>query len=208
MSQVTHGVRAVLSNAKVYDVFQWMMGAKRGRSIISCRYIKSKNGDCVLDIGCGTAEIREYLSNVEYFGIDPNPDYIDAAKKRFSNLPGCTFLCATVDEVALNALPKFDIVLASAVLHHLSDAEVIRLATLAKAALKENGRLVTIDPCLVEGQSLVARFLVSRDRGQCVRDAEAYRALVSRVFESVTTDVRHDLARFPYTHLVMECMSR
>src|SRR5690348_9155216 len=105
MNQSTHGIRAVLSNAKVYDAFQWMMGAKRGRSIISSRYIKSKNEDCVLDIGCGTAEIREYLSNVEYFGIDPNPDYIDAAKNRLRDRPKCTFLCATVDEVALDALP-------------------------------------------------------------------------------------------------------
>lgn len=208
MSQVTHGVRAVLSNAKVYDVFQWMMGAKRGRSIISSRYVKSKNGDCILDIGCGTAEIRQYLSDVEYFGIDPNPNYIEAAKNRFRNLPRCTFLCATVDEVVLDAFPKFDIVLASAVLHHLSDAEVIRLATLAKVALKANGRLVTLDPCYVEGQSPVARFLVSRDRGQHVRDAEGYRALMSCVFDSITTDVRHDLARFPYTHLAMECMSK
>jgi len=208
MSQGAHGVRAILSNAKVYDAFQWMMGAKRGRSIISSRYIKSKNGDYVLDIGCGTAGIREYLSDVEYFGIDPNPDYVDAAKYRLRDRPKCTFLCATLDEVVLDALPKFDIVLASAVLHHLSDAEVIRLATLAKAALKENGRLVTIDPCLVEGQSLVARFLVSRDRGQHVRDAEGYRALMSCVFVSIATDVRHDLARFPYTHLVMECMSK
>ena len=162
----------------------------------------------ILDIGCGTAEIRQYLSDVEYFGIDPNPNYIEAAKNRFRNLPRCTFLCATVDEVVLDAFPKFDIVLASAVLHHLSDAEVIRLATLAKVALKANGRLVTLDPCYVEGQSPVARFLVSRDRGQHVRDAEGYRALMSCVFDSITTDVRHDLARFPYTHLAMECMSK
>jgi SAM-dependent methyltransferase len=183
-----------------------MMGAKRGRSIVSSRYIKSKNGDYVLDIGCGTAEIRQFLSNVEYFGIDPNPEYIDAAKNRLRNLPRCTFICATVD-VVLDALPKFDIVLASAVLHNLSDAEVIRLATLAKASLKENGRLVTLDPCYVEGQSPVATFLVSRDRRQHVSNAEGYRALMSCVFDSITMDVRHDLARFPYTHLVMECMS-
>ncbi len=208
MSQVTHGVRAVLSNPKVYDFFQWMMGAKQARSIVSSVYIKSRSGDYVLDIGCGTAEIRWLLSNVEYFGIDPNPDYIYAAKNRFRTLSRCTFLCTTIDEVVLDALPKFDIVLATSVLHHLSDEEVVRLAKLAKAALKENGRLVTLDPCYAEGQSPIARFLISRDRGQHVRDAEGYRALLSCVFDSITTDVRHDLGRFPYTHLVMECVSK
>jgi SAM-dependent methyltransferase len=208
MSQVTHSISAILSHAKVYDVFQWMMGAKRGRSIVSSRYIKSKNGDCVLDVGCGTADIRRYLSDVEYFGIDPNPHYIAAAKIRFRDVPGCTFLCGTFDEAILARLPKFDIVLASAVFHHLSDEDVVQVAKLAKAALKKHGRLVTLDPCYVEGQSPIAKFLISRDRGQHVRDAEGYRALMSYVFDSIVMDVCHDLARCPYTHVAMECMSK
>jgi SAM-dependent methyltransferase len=208
MSQVTHGLSAILSHAKVYDVFQWMMGAKRGRSIVSCRYIKSRHGDCVLDIGCGTADIRRYLSDVQYFGIDPNPYYIQAAKYRFRDVPGCTFLCSAFDKAILARLPKFDIVLASAVFHHLDDDEVVRVAKLAKKVLKDDGRLVTLDPCYVENQSPIARFLINRDRGQHVRDAEGYRTLVSCVFDSVKTDVRHDLARFPYTHIAMECMSK
>jgi SAM-dependent methyltransferase len=208
MSQITHGIRAVLSNPKVYDFLQWMIGANQARSIVSSRYIKSKNGDCILDIGCGTAEIRRFLSDVEYFGIDPNSGYIHAAKTRFRDVPRCTFLCATIDEIVLSALPKFDIVLATSVLHHLNDEEVIRLAKLAKAVLKDNGRLVTFDPCYVERQSPIARFLISRDRGQHVRDAEGYRTLMSQVFDSITGDVRRDLVRVPYTHLVMECVSK
>ena len=208
MSQVAQGVSAILSHAKFYDAVQWMMGAKRGRSIVSSHYIKAKNGDCLLDIGCGTGEIRRYLSEVEYFGIDPNPRYIDAARKQFRNVQGCRFLCGTFDEAVLAGLPKFDIVLASAVLHHLSDDAAVRLAKVAKEALKVNGRLVTLDPCYVEGQSSIARFLIRHDRGQHVRNAEAYRALLSSVFDSVKTDIRHDLARFPYTHLAMECMSK
>lgn len=208
MSEVFHGISAILSHAKVYDALQWMMGAKRGRSIVACRYIKSKTGDCVLDVGCGTADIRRYLSDVEYFGIDPNPHYIDAAKIRFRDVPGCTFVCGIFDEAILARLPKFDIVLASAVFHHLADDEVVRVATLAKAVLRERGRLVTLDPCYVENQSPIARFLISRDRGQHVRDAEGYRTLMSSVFNSIEMDICHDLARFPYTHVAMECTSK
>jgi hypothetical protein len=79
------------------------------------------------------------------------------------------------------------------------------LAGLAKAALKKSGRLVTLDPCFVEGQSPIARFLLSRDRGQNVRDAEGYRALMSSTFDSMASHIRHDLNLFPYTHLIMEC---
>jgi SAM-dependent methyltransferase len=182
------------------------MGAKRGRTIFSSQYIKARYGDYVLDIGCGTAEIRMFLPDVEYFGFDPNAHYIDAANNRLreSHKTG-TLLHATLDVAALTELPKFDIVLVSGVLHHLNDNEVVQLAKLAKAAMKEGGRLITIDPCFVEGQSFIAHYLVSHDRGQHVRDVEGYQTLMSSVFTSVECDVRHDFARFPYTHLIMEC---
>ena len=209
MSEITHGLRSVLSHSRIYDLFQWIMGAKRGRTIFSSQYIKARDGDYVLDIGCGTAEIRLFLPDVEYFGFDPNAHYIEAAKKRLQEARKKGSLRhATLDEAALTELPKFDIVLVSGVLHHLSDDEVIQLAQLAKAALKEGGRLITIDPCFVEGQSLIARYLVSHDRGQHVRDVKGYQMLMSSVFASVGCDVRHDFARFPYTHLIMECATQ
>lgn len=208
MSQITHGIRAVLSYSSGYDLFQWLMGAKRGRAVIAGQYIRAKDGDHVLDIGCGTAEIRLFLPNVVYYGFDPSAAYIESAKDRLRGVPDCTLLQATLDEAVLGSLPKFDIVLATGVLHHLDDNEAVHLARLAKAALKEGGRLIAIDPCFVTGQSPFARFLVSRDRGQHVRDAEAYRTLMSGVFGSVVMNIRHDLARFPYTHLIMECASK
>lgn len=183
------------------------MGAQRGRTIFSSQYIKARDGDCVLDIGCGTAETRLFLPDVEYFGFDPSAHYIEAAKKRLRDTQKTgTLLHAKLDMAALTILPKFDIVLVSGVIHHLSDDEAIQLAKLTKAALKEGGRLVTIDPCFVEGQSPIARYLVSHDRGQHVRDVKGYQALMSSVFATVICDVRHDIARFPYTHLMMECM--
>jgi SAM-dependent methyltransferase len=207
MSEITHGLRAVLSYSKIYDLFQGIMGARKGRSIFSAGYIRAQEGDRVLDIGCGTAEARDFLPAVEYYGFDPNPKYIRTAQKRLRDVPGCTFLCATVDEAVLGTLPKFDIVLALGVLHHLDDEAVVRLAKLAKGALKEKGRLILVDPCFVEGQSPVARFFARLDRGQHVRDVKGYRDLMNTAFGVVTTEIRNDLIRFPYTHLIMECMA-
>jgi len=206
MSQITTGLRAILSNPKIYDFFQQIMGANYGRTIFSSQYIKAQDGDYVLDIGCGTAEIRFFLPNVEYFGFDPNARYIEAAKKRFqvAHKSG-KLLHATLDTAILTNLPKFDIVLLMGVLHHLNDDEAKQLARLAMAALKPNGRLITSDPCFSEEQSFMARYLVSKDRGQHVRNVEGYKALMSSVFSTVNCDLRDDFARFPYTHLIMEC---
>jgi SAM-dependent methyltransferase len=208
MSEITHGLRSALSYSKIYDLFQWVMGAKRGRTIFASEYIKARDGDCILDIGCGTAEIRVFLPDVEYYGFDPNGRYIEAAKRRLvqAHISG-TLMHATLDQAVLINLPKFDIVLVSGVLHHLNDAQVVQLAELAKTALKESGRVITIDPCFVEGQSRIARYLVRHDRGQHVRDIKEYRTLMSSVFTNVACYERHNFSRFPYTHLIMECTS-
>lgn len=208
MTQVTNGIRAILSNAGVYDLFQKIMGAEDGRSTFVSRYVRARPGERLLDIGCGTAGLVSYLPGVEYAGFDPDPGYIEAAKEKFRNRAGASFFCGIADDAALRALGKFDIVVASGVLHHLDDGQVRELAGLASRALKPGGRLVTLDPCLVEGQSPIARFLALRDRGRNVRDLEGYRTLVAPAFASVTPEVRHDLGRIPYTHLIMECAAR
>lgn len=208
MTQVTSGIRAILSNAGVYDLFQKLMGGEDGRATFVSRYIRAREGDRVLDIGCGTAGLLSHLPRVEYHGFDPDPGYIEAASEKYRHTPGASFHCGNADEPAIGALGKFDIVVASGVLHHLDDGQAKALANMARAALKEGGRLVTLDPCLVEGQSPIARFLALRDRGRNVRDLEGYRSLVAPAFASVTTDIRHDLGRIPYTHLIMECASR
>lgn len=205
MSDATHGLRAVLSYSKIYDLFQRFVGAKKSRAFFAERYIRAQKGNKILDIGCGTAEIRDFLPTVEYYGFDPNPHYIKSAQNRLCDIPDCTFFCKPVDEIEFHEFPKFDIVLALGVLHHLDDTGAVQLAKLAKSALKDKGRLILVDPCFVEGQSAVARFFAGRDRGQHVRDADGYRKLMNTAFAYVNTEIRHDMLRFPYTHLIMEC---
>lgn len=204
MSQLTHGIRALLSNSRIYDLFQELMGAYRGRTIFTSQYVRAKAGERVLDVGCGTGEILAMLPGVEYFGFDPDPGYIAAAQDRFRDRAWSTFRCATLNGFAVDGLGKFDIVLAIGVLHHLTDDEASQLLELARAVLRPGGRLVTLDPCFAEGQSPIARYLASRDRGRHVRTSDAYRKLVSACFPVVAAEVRHDLTRFPYTHFVME----
>jgi SAM-dependent methyltransferase len=136
-------------------------------------------------------------------GFDSNANYVEMAEKRYGGR--ATFRCENISHGNIDQLGSFDIVLATGVLHHLDDDDAARLLRLARTALKKGGRLITLDACFIERQSRIARFLISRDRGQNVRTKEGYGRLVTSVFEQVKVDVRHDLLRVPYTHIILEC---
>jgi hypothetical protein len=72
-----------------------------------------------------------------------------------------------------------------------------------RLVLEPGGRLVTIDPALVDGQHRIARLLVSRDRGPHVRDPDYLRRLVTPMFPNAEIEVRHDMLRPPYTQAII-----
>lgn len=90
----------------------------------------TKNGDRVLDLGCGNGRLLDLLKDKEinYTGIDSSKGLIEIAKERY---PGAEFLVGD----ALN-LPfpdnSFNRVFSIAVLHHIPSVE-LRLVFLAEA---------------------------------------------------------------------------
>ena len=202
MSQITTGLRAVLSSPKVYDFLQDFMGAHSARRRLVHEHVRPFSGCRILDIGCGTARILDYLTDVEYHGFDLSQQYIDDASRRYRTRG--YFSCALVEQSVIDHLDPFDIVIATGVLHHLDADQAVGLIGLAHSALRKGGRLVTIDPCYAGDQNAISRFLVSRDRGQNVRCAEQYHDLAGTVFSQVKGEVRHRVW-IPYTHWIMEC---
>lgn len=156
-------------------------------------------------IGCGPADILDFLPAVDYIGFDANPKYIQEAMERYKDRG--TFFCEVVSQVSLpiDYYAYFDIVLAIGVLHHLNDAEAPDLLRLAHIALKPGGRLITLDGVFTERQSPCARWIISMDRGQFVRNQSGYTNLVRQVFENLTVSIRYDMIRVPYTHIIIEC---
>jgi cyclopropane fatty-acyl-phospholipid synthase-like methyltransferase len=203
MTQITSGLRSVLSWPQFYDLFQNAVGANKCRHEFVQTYVRARPGDSILDIGCGTAQILKWLPTVEYYGFDSSKAYVRAAQNRYASRGH--FSCEIVEHKDLTGLPRFDIVLAIGVLHHLADCEAVALFSLARAALKAGGRLVTLDGCYDNKQSRVAKILVSMDRGQNIRDKQGYETLARPIFADVKSHIRHDLARLPYTHLILEC---
>jgi len=203
MTQVTTGIHAVLANPFIYELFQNIMGAKSARKRLVKDHIRPMSNMRILDLGCGPAEILNFLpENIDYVGYDISETYIKNACDKFKGRG--VFHCRLLELEEAKSLEKFDLVMAIGVLHHMDDDVAEAFITLAKAALKPGGRLLTHDPVYAKGQSPIAKFLISKDRGQNVRDAAAYEALARKVFSDVSGKVRHQ-TWIPYTHWTMEC---
>ena len=194
-------LKSILAHSALYSLFQDCIGASKFRKLLAESYVRGKSGDRVLDIGCGTGNILEHLKGLDYHGFDMNAVYIERARKKYGKAG--QFTCGNV--VTADIEPKsFDVVLASGILHHLSDEETQSLFRLAASVLKPGGRLVTLDGCYAQNQSRIARYLISKDRGEYMRNQEEYYRLASKVFSEIKTSLRHDLLRIPYTLLIME----
>lgn len=202
--QITTGIRSILSVPAVYNLVQNLVGARGNRREFVEQYVKPKDGEALLDVGCGTGDVLEALpSSIVYYGCDISPEYIRVARARYGHRG--TFRDEALTHALLATLPKFDIVMVQFVLHHMSDTEVVTILELARASMKPGARLLSIDPAFVDGQSPIARFIISLDRGQCVRRPEDYRALAATVFSRADVTVRHDLNRIPYSHAILVC---
>jgi SAM-dependent methyltransferase len=193
-----------LALPRVYSAFQERLAIPRSRAQIADVYVRARQGDSVLDLGCGPGDMLGYLPEVDYLGIDLNARYLEEAQRRHRARSRARFVKMDV-RVLKDTGERFDLVLAQGLLHHLSDPQALTLLQAVGSVMKPGGRLITLDPTRTPGQGLIARLLVSSDRGRFVRSPEAYEHLVHKVFSGVTVHVRHDLMRLPYTHLLMEC---
>lgn len=191
----------LLARPSAYQGFKSVIGASRHMEVFLRDYVRPQPGERVLDIGCGTGDAALSLPDVTYVGIDLSDDYIDAAKRR--NVPGAEFVSASVEELGDLGLGSFDCAIAVGVLHHLPDDVVTGMLESLGPLLVEDGRLVTIDPVWAPDSSTIGRVLASLDRGRYVRDEGGYERLVAPHFARITSDVRHDLLKIPYTHCVM-----
>jgi len=197
-------IRFILANPFVYRLFSTIVGQGPARQLYVKDYIRPEDGNRILDIGCGPADILEYLpKNVEYVGFDMSKGYIEAARKRFGHRG--MFMCQLLSPEIIEQMELFDLVIAIGVLHHLDNVNAKNLFDLARRALKPGGRLITIDPVFFAGQSRLEHYLISRDRGRFVRSDKEYLGLITEGFSGSKTFIRRGLLRMPYSLMFIEC---
>jgi len=190
----------VLKHPLAFQAFQTIIGAPDCHRRFLKEHVHPRPDEAVLDLGCGTGNSLKYLpAGIRYVGVDIDADYVTFAKQCYADRG--TFKVADATMLSNEWGRSFDKAFSFGVLHHLPDELARRLVDNAVRALKPGGTFLSIDPCFAEGQSRIAKFLVSNDRGRHVRDQAHYRA----IFEGWTTEyilVVSDMLRIPYTQII------
>ncbi|MDD1702546.1 MAG: methyltransferase domain-containing protein [Methanoregula sp.] len=114
--------------------------------------LEIKKGDRVLDVGCGTGRLIEYIvkafgNSVELVGLEPSEHRIKIAHKKVAAYPNVSFKTGSDRDLRNFPDNSFDIVYINSVFHHIPN-------TAAKAAalvyihriLKSGGKLGISDP--------------------------------------------------------------
>jgi SAM-dependent methyltransferase len=181
--------RKALEYPPIYNLFQRAVGADKPRRAFIAEHIAPLGRARVLEIGCGPATNCAWMpQDIEYVGCDHNEAYIAYARNRYGNR--AEFFSVPVGQLRDLGLKPFNAVIALALLHHLTDAEVLTLCDEVLPLLGKSGSLITGDPCFVTGMKRLERFITSCDRGQYVRYPEQYRELLASRFPIVDMEVR------------------
>jgi SAM-dependent methyltransferase len=121
-----------------------------------------RRADAILDFGCGVGlgigPLRELFPHAKIAGCDPSLESLALARARE---PDCQFL----ESNAIAQVPRFDIVAAVCVFHHIVPAERAGALRYCYERLKPGGKLFIFEhnPFNPVTQHLVSRCPVDRD---------------------------------------------
>ncbi len=136
--------KIIKQNKDIYDKIAPLFASTRQKvwddMLPFQKYIK--DGDSVLDIGCGAGRLYHLLDkfqDMEYVGVDQSEGQIEMGKKDF---PNNKFVVAEMTDLPLED-NTFDLIFCIATLHHLPD-EKSRLKALSemKRVLKPGGHIM------------------------------------------------------------------
>jgi SAM-dependent methyltransferase len=193
----------VLSVPHAFDAFQRLVGAGASKRRFVENEVRAWAGGRVLDLGCGTGALLEYLPvGTHYVGVDVSPAYIRAARERHGSAG--SFVCADVTTFRPPQDELFDVAMAYGFFHHLDDDQAEQAFAVARSALHPSGRMVAAEPCVTSERTVLESALMALDRGAFIRTPAEYASLAKSAFPDVRLRVLRGELRIPYTLALLE----
>jgi SAM-dependent methyltransferase len=165
----------VMDNVAAYRLWQAPFAEKKLRPLK--RYNNLSQVKRVLDVGCGPGTNASHFCHCEYLGVDWNESYISYARQRY----GRQFLAIDVCNYDPPGGGKYDFILVNSFLHHIDDANTLRILRNLKNLLTGDGHIHILDLVMPEDLTL-ARCLAQWDRGCFARPLSEWRRMFSGVF--------------------------
>lgn len=158
----------LLSNEKVYDVFQSCVGSYRFRNRFITSLDLSKKSQ-VIELGCGTGISLETIDTSRYTGIDLSQEYLDKARSRNDM---ATLIRGDVSDASTfkNLFAgKSDSILALALWHHLNDNQLYKTLVNVSKIAQTGTKVYFLDPFIDKMTSKPAAWVAKNDRGKYLR---------------------------------------
>jgi SAM-dependent methyltransferase len=171
------GVYGLLERTSVYRLWQAPFAERKFAPVR--RHNDLARARRVLDVGCGPGTNTHWFGAQDYLGIDINPAYIEAARRR----TGRTFIVADVTTYTVDRAERFDFIFVNSLLHHIDTANVRRLLAHLATLLTDDGQVHILDLVRPAGTS-ISRLIADWDRGDYPRSLSEWTSLFSDPFEA------------------------
>ena len=185
-------------HAAWYNFIQQFFGSKQMWLAFTQEYLSNGAPLRILDLGCGTAEVLQYLPpQTKYCGIDSHLPYIQSCQITYPQRG--TFHCK--DWRDFEEEESFDCVLLLGLLHHLNDAAARAVIEKGLRSLVSGGCVISLDGCRPDSCSRFEEFFYKSDRGKFVRTVHQYAHLYPSAPDFF---VHRNWLRVPYQYLVCQ----
>lgn len=133
----------------------------------------------ILDFGCGTGSICFIFNPSDYVGVDIDIERINYARELFPDY----FFLPIKDQKIPFPSESFDFIIIIATLHHIADKLCLDYIKEFSRILKQEGKIVVIEPCLFLKSYLNNQFMEFFDEGRYIRTQKDYLKLFENKFK-------------------------
>lgn len=196
----------VLALPICYDLFQTAVGSVKFRSNFVLENIAKSKFENVLDLGCGTASTASLLpKDLNYIGLDTSSKYLEKAKERTTDRKSNLILTDIANKQWTHSAGKLNAALGLAlgIYHHINDRQLEETISNLSEVLQRGSKIVSLDPVIDEKTTKFANWFARNDRGQYIREPEAYVDSFGKHGFSVKFEITRNSFRIPYDLLLI-----